>query len=36
MVFSPHPDDQTQAAGGLIQQVLRLGGAVKVVRDKLH
>ena len=31
MVFSPHPDDETLAAGGLIQRVLSLGGAVKVV-----
>lgn len=31
IVFSPHPDDETLGAGGLIQRVLRLGGAVKVV-----
>jgi len=31
MVFSPHPDDETLGAGGLIQRVLRAGGAVKVV-----
>jgi LmbE family N-acetylglucosaminyl deacetylase len=31
IVFSPHPDDETLAAGGLIQRVLSLGGAVKVV-----
>ncbi len=31
MVFSPHPDDETLGAGGLIQRVLRVGGAVKVV-----
>ena len=31
MVVSPHPDDETLAAGGLIQRVLRLGGSVKVV-----
>lgn len=31
MVFSPHPDDETLGAGGLIQRVLRLGGSVKVV-----
>ena len=31
MVFAPHPDDETLAAGGLIQRVLSLGGAVKVV-----
>jgi LmbE family N-acetylglucosaminyl deacetylase len=31
MVFSPHPDDETLAAGGLIQRVLSLGAAVKVV-----
>lgn len=31
MVFSPHPDDETLGAGGLIQRVLGVGGAVKVV-----
>jgi LmbE family N-acetylglucosaminyl deacetylase len=31
MVFSPHPDDESLAAAGLVQRVLRLGGAVKVV-----
>jgi LmbE family N-acetylglucosaminyl deacetylase len=31
MVFSPHPDDETLGAGGLIQRVLHLGGAVRVV-----
>ena len=31
MVFSPHPDDETLGAGGLIQWVLRMGGKVKVV-----
>jgi LmbE family N-acetylglucosaminyl deacetylase len=31
MVFSPHPDDESLAAAGLIQRVLTLGGAVKVV-----
>jgi LmbE family N-acetylglucosaminyl deacetylase len=31
LTFAPHPDDETLAAGGLIQRVLRLGGAVKVV-----
>src|SRR5262245_5849322 len=31
MVFSPHPDDVTLGAGGLIQRVLGIGGAVKVV-----
>jgi len=31
MVVSPHPDDETLAAGVLIQLVLRLGGSVKVV-----
>lgn len=31
MVFSPHPDDETLGAGGLIQRVLYLGGLVKVV-----
>jgi LmbE family N-acetylglucosaminyl deacetylase len=32
MVISPHPDDATLAAGGLIQQVIRNGGAVQVVQ----
>jgi LmbE family N-acetylglucosaminyl deacetylase len=31
MVFSPHPDDETLGAGGLIQRVLSLGGRAKVV-----
>jgi LmbE family N-acetylglucosaminyl deacetylase len=31
MVFSPHPDDETLGAGGLIQRVLEIGGVVKVV-----
>jgi LmbE family N-acetylglucosaminyl deacetylase len=31
MVFSPHPDDETLGAGGLIQRVLKAGGKVKVV-----
>ncbi len=31
MIFSPHPDDETLGAGGLIQRVLRAGGKVKVV-----
>lgn len=31
MVFSPHPDDETLGAGGLIQRVLEAGGQVKVV-----
>lgn len=31
MVFSPHPDDETLGAGGLIQRVLKSGGKVKVV-----
>lgn len=31
MIFSPHPDDETLGAGGLIQKVLRAGGKVKVV-----
>jgi LmbE family N-acetylglucosaminyl deacetylase len=31
LVFAPHPDDETIAAGGLIQQVLAGGGAVRVV-----
>jgi len=31
MVFAPHPDDETLAAGGLIQRVLTAGGEVRVV-----
>ena len=31
MVFAPHPDDETIAAGGLIQRVLSLQGTVQVV-----
>ena len=31
MVFSPHPDDESLGAGGLIQRVLAAGGKVKVV-----
>lgn len=31
MVFAPHPDDETLAAGGLMQRVLGRGGSVKAV-----
>lgn len=31
LVFTPHPDDETLGAGGLIQRVQRLGGQVQVV-----
>jgi LmbE family N-acetylglucosaminyl deacetylase len=31
MVFAPHPDDETLAAGGLLQRVLAQGGQVRVV-----
>jgi LmbE family N-acetylglucosaminyl deacetylase len=31
IVFSPHPDDESLGAGGLIQRVLETGGKVKVV-----
>lgn len=31
VVFSPHPDDETLGAGGLIQRVLSNGGAVQIV-----
>jgi LmbE family N-acetylglucosaminyl deacetylase len=31
IVFSPHPDDETLAAGGLVQRVVSLGGEVRMV-----
>ena len=31
MVFSPHPDDETLGAGGLVQRVIANDGAVRVV-----
>ena len=31
MVFSPHPDDESLGAAGLIQRVIKTGGSVKVV-----
>ncbi len=31
LVVAPHPDDETIATGGLIQQVLAAGGAVRIV-----
>ena len=31
VVFSPHPDDESLGAGGLIQRVLKAGGKVKVI-----
>ncbi|ERM90863.1 LmbE family protein [Caldanaerobacter subterraneus subsp. yonseiensis KB-1] len=31
LVFAPHPDDETLASAGLIQDTLRYGGEVKVV-----
>ena len=31
MIFSPHPDDETLGAGGLIQRVVEAGGRVRVV-----
>ena len=31
MVFSPHPDDESLGAAGLIQRVIETGGSVKVV-----
>jgi LmbE family N-acetylglucosaminyl deacetylase len=31
MVFAPHPDDETLAAGGLLQRVIATGGAVRVI-----
>ncbi len=32
LVFSPHPDDATLGAGGLIQRTIAAGGAVRVVQ----
>jgi len=31
VVVAPHPDDESLAAGGLIQRVLRTGGTVRVI-----
>ncbi|MDI3529439.1 MAG: N-acetylglucosamine malate deacetylase 2 [Thermoanaerobacter sp.] len=31
LVFAPHPDDETLASAGLIQDTMRYGGEVKVV-----
>src|SRR5262249_25752844 len=31
MVFAPHPDDETLATGGLLQQVIAIGGEIRVV-----
>ena len=31
MVFAPHPDDETLAAGGLIQRVLATAGEVRII-----
>lgn len=31
LIIAPHPDDETLAAGGLIQDTLKYGGEVKVV-----
>jgi LmbE family N-acetylglucosaminyl deacetylase len=31
MVFSPHPDDESLGAAGLIQRVIKAGGSVRVV-----
>lgn len=31
VVVAPHPDDETLAAGGLVQRVLRSGGSVRVI-----
>jgi len=31
MVFAPHPDDETLATGGLLQQVVTTGGEVRVI-----
>ena len=32
LVISPHPDDATLAAGGLIQRIIRDGGSVRVIQ----
>jgi LmbE family N-acetylglucosaminyl deacetylase len=32
LVISPHPDDATLAAGGLMQRIIRQGGSVRVVQ----
>jgi LmbE family N-acetylglucosaminyl deacetylase len=32
LVISPHPDDATLAAGGLMQRILQRGGSVRVVQ----
>ena len=32
LVISPHPDDATLGAGGLIQRIIRQGGTVRVVQ----
>lgn len=31
MVIAPHPDDETLATGGLVQQAIRAGAAVRVI-----
>lgn len=31
LIISPHPDDETLMAGGLIQEVLKSGGQVKII-----
>jgi len=31
MVFAPHPDDETLATGGLLQQAVAAGSAVQVI-----
>lgn len=31
VIFSPHPDDETLGAGGLIQKAIKTGAAIKVV-----
>ena len=31
MVFAPHPDDETLATGGLLQQVVATGGKVRII-----
>src|SRR5882672_4780790 len=31
MLLAPHPDDETIAAGGVLQQVIAAGGSVRII-----